>query len=211
MNVTESMRALTARFEVPCDDDAPWIRLESARWLGDALRLRLRMRSEDREGDWSVTCAGVLQASLDGFWGDDLRVLTAPEHPLNAQFLGRSCQLYFKASTPLGPEAADTVAGALFAVHRERTEGHIPFERFLNLRIGLRELIASGDGLLADGPRFLLEAYADALERHGVRTNLSAPTDRRGEDDGARDGCAALVIGEGVVVARSFDAAAPDA
>lgn len=215
MTASDKMLELVAEFDLFEDDAFPWLSLDAARWRDNALELTLSLRSNrDDQGRtttsaWRVTCGGVLRHSLEGFHGDDVRLITDLQEPLNAEQADGRSALYFNASGKLSDDAAGAVLGALFTAHRECVGNWIPFERYLNRNLGLHDLIASGDGLLAEGPHFLLAAYTRVLEERGIRPNLwgrSRIEPQSGESLEPRETCAAFLVDDAFVVARTFDA-----
>ena len=64
------------------------------------------------------------------------------------------------------------LVGQLFLTHQRLVADWIPFDRTLNNHVDLDALLGGGYGKLADGPEFLVAAYAAILERHGVSPSL---------------------------------------
>jgi hypothetical protein len=64
------------------------------------------------------------------------------------------------------------LVGQLFLTHQRLVADWIPFDRYLNNHVDLDALLGGGYGKLADGPEFLVAAYAAILERHGVSPSL---------------------------------------
>jgi hypothetical protein len=78
----------------------------------------------------------------------------------------------------------------------------IAFDRYLN-RVPLPDLLAGGSGLLANGPQFLIAAYADVLEKEGCRpTRLVTPRERSITSALMAHFGESLVVAEKLVVKR---------
>jgi hypothetical protein len=59
--------------------------------------------------------------------------------------------------------------GELWLAHQQVAGSSIPFAKYIRTS---EEFLAVGFGAIAWGPRFLLDAYAAVLARHGVDCNL---------------------------------------
>ncbi len=150
---------------------------------------------------WQIVCVELMAMQL----GARIELASVEHvhdrgHVLLQQFRDDHVELYFRGT------AQDTsrLIGDLWMAHRRVAAGWIPFERYFNGLKPLHELVAAGFGSLAEGPRFLLDAYADVLQTHGMAADL---TDSR--DDGRARGPQpehALVFDRGYIVARDFDA-----
>ena len=139
------------------------LRLDTASWNRSQLRLQFTVEEgNDRVSQWELRFEGVIEHRLSlmyhaGFnvWYDD--------HVAIEQYTARVQTLGFTTATP----DPDRVLGRLWAAHREIADDWIPFDRYFNDAMPLHELLAQPSGLLAPGPKFLIDAYTDALEQSG--------------------------------------------
>ena len=79
----------------------------------------------------------------------------------------------------------------------------------MNQEFDLESLLAGGFGKLAQGPCFLMEAYAKALELRGVTANLLPPRRsvqwKGGQWAPIPDDLNVVVLGHSYVVAEAFE------
>lgn len=93
--------------------------------------------------------------------------------------------------------------------HRMVVTDWIPFERFMNSYANLPEILSGGDGLLADGPKFLIEAYANVLVSENLNPSALTPQPakwwdgRQWAENPAQ--LVALVLGDSFFVARTLE------
>jgi hypothetical protein len=78
--------------------------------------------------------------------------------------------------------------GQLCLTHHRLAADWMPFDRYLNNQVGRELLLDGGYGKLADGPEFLVVAYAAILKRQGLPTDSCQPTQPSGsmEEPGER-------------------------
>lgn len=91
-------------------------------------------------------------------------------HPLLLERAAARAELHFSGR----PDDTDRLLREIKATHERIGSGFIP--NYLNHTNNgpddVRRLLDGGYGVLAKGPRPLLEAYASVLEHHGCRTSL---------------------------------------
>jgi hypothetical protein len=163
-------------------------RLLAAEREGDDLVLRLAEAGR-------VACRGArrwrLTADASG------RLQRWNDHVLLWEETKPHEELYFsgRPDDPLG------LLGELYLRHRDVAGRWLPLERYVRPDDDVRSLAAlltSGQGRLAAGPEPLIDAYASALERHGMEpSRLPVPTDPSPPVE-------ALTLGDAYVVASSF-------
>ncbi|MGV8984391.1 hypothetical protein, partial [Clostridium sp.] len=90
------------------------------------------------------------------------------EHVLLWDYTQATCQLYFNGIT----ENVSGLIGELYLEHLSITEGWIPLSKYLNDMIDIRELIEGKHGLLAEGPRNIIEDYSEVLNRFNINTSV---------------------------------------
>ncbi|MCD4825485.1 MAG: hypothetical protein K8S55_12880 [Phycisphaerae bacterium] len=152
---------------------------------------------------WEVRAKALRSYRITESYGDGDLALHKGDHVLTLQHTEARQELYFRGS----PQSAPETIGRLLIAHREIAGNWIPFEQFFNSYSNL-DLLAGGFGLLAEGPTFLIEAYARVLSSEGLKPNTLA----------SRPACwwngqkwientvplAALVIGNSFFVAEDF-------
>ncbi len=64
--------------------------------------------------------------------------------------------------------------GSLYTVHQNITKGTIPFLTHFNCQNleGLRRLVMGGHGVLAMGPKELMQHYAEEIRKHGCEARI---------------------------------------
>jgi hypothetical protein len=140
------------------------MRIVHAHWSGDRLVLRAQVdHGDETRSSWQLRFTGVLESSLTVLVQCGLNIWQ--DHAAIDQYTRRRQFLHFSAA----PTNPDAVVGQLWAAHSDLAGDWIPFERYLNGELPLAKLLASGSGLLATGPDFLISAYAAVLERNGCR------------------------------------------
>ncbi len=161
-------------------------------------RLHLELGVTDRTGGgekvWSVECSGVREFLFRESFADFLR--WESEHPVLLPFVERSASLYFYSAS----SDSEAVTGALMESHRNLVGDWIPLERFVNsLPGGLSALLASSCGLLAVGPRSLIDVYSAVLARRNIRWSVLP-----GLKPEASGSLRALILESSYVVAEGF-------
>ncbi len=127
------------------------------------------------------------------------------DHVLVRQHTESRQELFFRGV----PQSPLETMGRLVVSHREVAGGWIPFERFITCCCNLEDLLRGGFGILADGPTFLIETYANALSSEGLKSNALPP--RPAKWWNGRQWLentvplVALVIGDSFFVAEGFD------
>lgn len=103
------------------------------------------------------------------------------EHPLLWPHVGPQATLSFNGAA----DSPSEVAGELLAAHQDVTGGSwLAIDRFLNQAIGVTELLGGGFGTLAEGPRQLMEAYAEVLAKAGIRPSVHSSREAKHWEDG---------------------------
>jgi hypothetical protein len=89
-------------------------------------------------------------------------------HTVLRPYLEETGQLSFLGA-PSNPHAA---VGELLAADHAWSSGWIPLGRFLRVSFPIAQLLAGGQGVLATGPRSLLECYDAVLQKYAVRSSI---------------------------------------
>lgn len=140
------------------------MRIVSARWSPDGLTLRAEVDQEDeRHSSWRLRFADVLDYTLEDVSNCGLNVWHN-DHRAIQQYTDPHEELYFAAP----PRNADEAVGALWSAHVRLVDDWIPFDRYLR---GFAALLQAGNGLVAKGPSFLIDAYARVLDEQGCVTS----------------------------------------
>ncbi len=199
-------RHLPALVEALEDPDAPWeddwaLRIDGFSAAGDdgVLLELVAMPNGGPPRPLRVLCDEVADLSIRVGVDAVLAVDLTRDHPTLLVHTGPQDALFFRGAPP-HPRAA---AYGLLAALRDVAGDWIAPLDVLNPNIasnGLSELLASGHGRLADGPRPVVAAFAAALEADGVQATVL----EGGTPDDERDGLMSLVLGESYVVARRF-------
>ena len=164
--------------------------------LGDG-GANLLVRTDTHE----VRCAFVLDHRIEPAGDDVLQRILEPEHPLLARYLEPQVDLFFHGTA----ERTDEVIGALWLEHRATCAEWIVPDAYLRL-----DVLGTGHGLLASGPRGVLARYASVLALHGIEPSLIGERPfqewRNGRWQPRPRPPAALTFGRSFIVADSFSA-----
>ena len=197
---------LDALFSTLEFEESGAVLISSVRWPDQGCEILLDVRTGDEANPrqaWLVRCAEIRATRLSPSW-DDL-VELVPNHPLLLRYTEPHARLAFRGR----PEHPLALVGALWAAHRAVTEGWYPFEEFFNSNVPLPELVAAGGGILAEGPRPVLDAYANALSDHGVTPSIFGERPPQRWLDGAwvpeAEGLAVVLMGESYVIGAGFE------
>ena len=90
------------------------------------------------------------------------------DDPILWSYSDKQCSLYFNGSC----SDTDKLFLELYRVHNSIFNGLLNFEDTLNQPYDFESLIQSKNGLLANGPRKLLEKYATVLDRHNIKYSI---------------------------------------
>lgn len=184
----------------PDIEEDVFIRLLSASWRGEDLSLEVAIfasHAVESHSNWRIECSEVVDYGLAEAHGDvafhDVGHVVARQHSDSTR------SLMFRAC----PSSIPDCVGRLWLAH-ERVAGHwIPFDRYRNTRMSFDGLLRAGSGLLASGPAFLMEAYAEAIAGTGAGEYLTEERPSR-FGEGRRFGT--FLLGRAFVVAPAFDA-----
>jgi hypothetical protein len=161
----ESIQSHLASPEV--DDTV--VRIDGVTWKDDDVDVALTVT--DYHGgvtlsEWVVKCRRVRECILKGRFGD----LTMHEfgHAAIRQYRDPKRALFFNGKAG----DIDALIGRLWAAHQSLVGSWIDFARYLNNELALHKLLSAGFGKLADGPDFLVQAYARVLTEESVAVSL---------------------------------------
>lgn len=112
---------------------------------------------------WKLRFSGVVEQQLSVIVDCGLNVWR--HHVVLDQYTRRREFLHFAQR----PGNADEVIGQLWRAHTAAVDDWIPFDRYLNRELQLAELLASGSGLLATGPDFLIDPYERVMRDFGCQ------------------------------------------
>ncbi|MBX3416287.1 MAG: hypothetical protein KF851_01690 [Pirellulaceae bacterium] len=180
--------------------------IEEALTHQDDLLVRLRLKHPDGGTEHrTILChqprSHFLQAAE---YFDDLSV--CDDHVLLWPHSQLQAALYFNGR----PDNAHALLGALVETHHRTLNDWFPITRFMNNSLFSPnvELLASGSGLLAEGPFGIIDAYASVLETFNIR-HSSPPRRPPSWWDGTRwqpetEKLYALIMGSSYVVGPNF-------
>lgn len=120
---------------------------ETDNWNNYDERLRIR-----------IECEKVLESTLKLEAGGSFDLLA--EHPILDEYKGDSGSLFF-SSKPHNPHE---IIGLLFEANESYFCGWRELSKYLNTSLPYKELLGSGNGLLANGPILVLNNYKRAIE-----------------------------------------------
>ncbi len=186
--------------------DDPFIRLDS--FVIDNEDSILTMSVKDYNGpdtwsQWTVEARAMRQYRITEPHGN--LCLYEDGHVLARQYTDTWQDLYYRGV----PQSPAGVVGRLLIAHTAIAGTWIPFEQYLNINGKIEDFLTGGFGRLADGPSFLIEAYANVLQSEGMKPNALAPrvakkwNGERWID--SKTPLATLVIGNSFFVAEMFE------
>jgi hypothetical protein len=151
---------------------------------------------------WEVVCGDVRTYELRDSPIESVEFASA--HALLVPYTAKSVTLSFVGV----PVSASAVVGELWEAHQVVTQEWFSFDAFLNAELKTTDLLASGSGILAEGPRPFHTSYAAVLERHGLRVAWVNERDPLQWRDGAwlpeKADVQALVFGDSYVIGRDW-------
>jgi hypothetical protein len=115
---------------------------------------------------WQIEVIGHRQNNVSFDYGESIEILT--DHPVLWKYSDFQAELYFSGVC----EHPDRLFYQMYQVHYALYQGLVPFEAFLNTNDFGRFFQLPG-GLLAKGPRKLLQAYAPFLEEAGLKWSIT--------------------------------------
>ena len=196
------MHELEAILDSPEFDLNGWTRLDQFRYDYDSLVLDLTVatgRDNELPQHWRICCLNLGLFHLEP--SPDYDVALVPNHVLLWKCTLPTSSLFINGKT----DNHLCLVGALYAKHREVVGEFYNFGETFNET----ELVLSkGYGLLATGPRPLLQAYAEVLEEYGVRASIPEQSRRLNPDASeirSGDWPGVLFIGDTYVVARQYE------
>ena len=136
-------------------------------WDEEPLTLDFAVRTAYQSGEevvnerWKVEVVGHREDRISFDYGESVLILQ--EHPLLWKFTDWQCNLYFSGT------CADPAKlfYHMYHLHVRLFASFVPFEAFLNLT-DFERLFKLQGGLIAKGPRKLLQQYAKCLEEQGL-------------------------------------------
>lgn len=115
---------------------------------------------------WEITIGDKSDHQISLGFADFIEL--KDDHPLLWKYSSRQGELYFSGETP-DPEK---VFMKLFELHFSLFEGYIPIDSFLNTRTFFPNIFGRTSGLMAKGPKRILEQISDILVLHGFKTSI---------------------------------------
>jgi hypothetical protein len=168
MERMDPMQQLLAIVKTGEFEDCGRMRVVSAHWSADRLSVRLQVdHGTDESSAWQLRFTRVLEHLFADVYNCGLNIWRR-EHPAIDQYLQPRAFLHF-AAAPIDPHR---VAGRLWADHVQVVDDWIPFERYINRELPLPTLLASGSGLVATGPMFIIKAYEAILESENCKPTM---------------------------------------
>lgn len=192
------------------DDDEvnDWLNLSSATWMADDLNLTFIVKGLSENAivsKWLVKCIDVISYSISDAYGGGLNY-HEDDHPAIAQFTDPQVMLHFNGRAKSAPRLIID----LWDVHRKVADDWISFETYINNGSKLSELISGGYGLLANGPKFLINEYETVLKNHSIRSSRTkeVPHKRWVETkfEPIIKPVSMIHFGESFIVAKTFEA-----
>jgi hypothetical protein len=170
------------------------------------IKIKLTATSFDESENviqfWTVTAnrCKACSVNLDDFYTIELK----NEDPLIWIHNNGHRSLYFNGrSTDTGKLCFD-----LYQAHVSQFGELVSFETFINTQRNLYDLLASGYGLLANGPQKLMTIYASCLQKHNVQYSTPGerlPTYWNGKEHLAETELQLLLLGDSYIVAEDFE------
>jgi hypothetical protein len=158
--VLESLHAYIA--SLADDDDEQTIEIVGIAWdKGDAT-IELRVvdyRQKVAPSRWRIACRGVVDSRIGQRSDGWIMVYDEEPHVTARARMEPGAALMFREP----PRDVAGVLGRLWEAHTRLAGSWIPFERYLNPQRPPRELLETGAGVLARGPRFFVAAYLAAV------------------------------------------------
>jgi hypothetical protein len=189
-------------------EEEEWLNLLAAEWVDHDLNLSFSIRnlSEGKVvSNWAVKCRNVISYFISDAHGGGLN-FHDDDHPAIRQFTDPQVMLHFNGK----PKSAAQVIVELWSAHRKLADDWILFETYLNNSNKLVELIEGGYGLLAAGPKFLLNEYVAVLKKHSIESTLSKEVPYKMWVDSQFEiinkPLAMIHFGESFIVAKVFEA-----
>ncbi len=188
--------ALLSELRPGAPSGAAFVTVEGARiaseerlpWHGSvrlALDVAWTRRDEPNASTlWTLTCTDVAswRLSAEGPPANHDLVRLDASHPALRRHTDPEAHLYFRA--PASPSVGEALA-ALWLAH-ERIAGHwIPLDEVLGDARSVEAAFHGRFGLLARGPRFLIDAYAAAIQSLGCGPSVVATEEPAYEARGA--------------------------
>ena len=200
------MEALTAVLQSDEYEDDGSVRVAQVCWPDDGCILLLDVRaggSRESRRAFEVRCAEVRSSRVIGQVCEDAALYE--EHPLLLPYREPQVRLSFRGR----PAEPRLLVADLWNCHQALLAEWVSFMAFLSPQMPLQELLAAGSGILAEGPRSVLEAYAEILAGHGLESSLLAERPSvRWTATGwqpERADLQVFVAGESYVVGAGFD------
>lgn len=148
--------------------------LLAATWEANDVTLHLTVHQQGQpDRPWLLHCREVRQSRIMIERGiSNLQIMT--QHPLLLPHTEAAVELYFSSR----PSDADATVGRLVEAHWAAVGQWFDTTYFFNLgpEHSLRAMLNGAFGKLAEGPRSLIDSYADVLRASGVV--VSSPPSR---------------------------------
>lgn len=185
-------------------EDDGWITIDVAKWHGYDLTVGVEVRPGGSlpHQHWDIACRAVRRSEIRREHEDRIELLD--EHVLLLPHRQVHEQLFVSSA----PSNAKAVVGDLWMTHRVVTADWFAAEAFFNAHVPLVTLLEAGNGLLAKGPRSILEAYEEVLNTHDVTFNRIGTRAPVWWKDGRwvpeSEVLRVLITGNSFVIAESF-------
>ena len=157
-------------------EDHLFARLESVAFVANEPILTIGIWEDFVDEEWRrwrVVISGLWEYNIaEAFGGQSVH---GDEHPVRRVYTDPWQMLPFRGV----PRSIDEAVGRLVLAHRNAVGDWVPFGRCLNTELDLERLLAGAYGLLADGPAFIVQAYARALSECGLTHSSLAPRPHR--------------------------------
>lgn len=166
--------AFLASLETGEFDDNGIVRIQRIARVEHGLQVSVETEILGEEGSartWNIDCEAVCDFRFLPSDPEPVEVVSEVVHPAIRQHTDPQADLVFTGTT----ESPDDLLGELWVAHTGAAGSWIPFERYLNSLVNVRELLSGRYGKLAAGPCFLLDVYAHILRNRGYSVSPFLP------------------------------------
>lgn len=121
---------------------------------------------EQVKQEWKVRIKNPIVSVVSNEIQNRLQIFD--HHPLLLEYKDQECSLYFsgKCSNP------ELLFVDLYQSHFDQCANYIHFSKYINNPTDFMSVLKVGYGLLAEGPKSLMQLYATQLQKHNVSYNL---------------------------------------
>ena len=187
---------LSKVLDSPEFDDEAGIVIQSVQFIKNDLHVifLIRFGDDEEQQSWKVTVINLKEEQIIISWAQDIRIFQ--EHPLLLDHNDSQTNLYFNGTTSESKELFIDIFKSIMQL--SKNESHVL--KYIFSPESVSERCGWGYGMFANGPKTILDLYAQCIGKYGMNPYFITTAEPLGEHKQLK----LLEIGDSYFIGESF-------